>query len=38
MADLLMAIGRHGTGPALAIFITAIAAAQWIEDRQDTAR
>lgn len=33
MADLLMAVGRHGTGPALAIFITGIAAAQWIEGR-----
>lgn len=33
MADLIMAIGRHGTGPALAIFITGIAAAYRREDQ-----
>ncbi len=33
LADLLMAIGRHGTGPAFALFVAGIAAAQWWEDR-----
>lgn len=33
MTDLLMAIGRHGTGPALALFITGLAAAYSAENR-----
>ncbi len=35
MADLLMAIGRHGIGPAFALYVAANAAAYWWENRLD---